>query len=281
MESTSLIWLVTGASSGFGRCLVEQAVAAGHRVVATARNPQSLEELTDRAPDSVRTAALDVTKPESVSSAVAEAARHWGRLDVVVNNAGYGLVGALEEYDDDQIARNLDTNLLGPLRVIRAALPVLRTQRSGHLINFSAAAAITNYPGFSVYGGAKAALEAVTESLRLELGPFGVKVTLVVPGPFRTDFIGRSLDRATRQIAGYEASSGRFAGFLDRMDGKQPGDPVRAASRIVRMVGQGRAPLRLVLGKYALDKTRKMLVAREAELREWEPEGLETEFPAG
>ncbi len=274
MSTASRVWFVTGTSSGFGRCLVEQALAAGDRVVATARNPDALAELSVRAPEALRVLTLDVARPEEVRRVVGEARDVWGRLDVIVNNAGYGLVGALEEYDDAQIERNVATNLMGPLHVIRAALPILRSQKSGHIINLSAAAAISNYPGFSVYGGAKAALEAVTESLRLELASLGIRVTLVEPGPFRTNFIGRSLDRGSRRLPDYDASSGRFLRVLETMDGRQPGDPERAAAAIVQMVKDGKGPLRLVLGKYAIDKTRRTLASRESELRDWEAVGL-------
>lgn len=273
------IWLITGASSGFGRHLTEHALTSGARVVAAVRSPQSLDDLAARTPDALRVIPLEMTHPASIRRAVGEAQGFWGRLDVVVSNAGYGLIGALEECGDEQIERNLATNLSGPLHLIRAVLPGLRAQRSGHLIHLSAAAAMGNYPGFSVYGGAKAALEAVFESLRLELAPLGIRVTLVVPGPFRTDFIGRSLDRAVHRMPEYDNSSGRFLGFLERMNGRQPGDPERAAAAIVRMVSEGKAPLRLVLGKYAVDKTRKTLAARAAELAEWESVGLGTDFP--
>ncbi|MFO1461100.1 MAG: SDR family NAD(P)-dependent oxidoreductase [Verrucomicrobiota bacterium] len=281
MSDSKRVWLITGGSSGFGRSLVLAALAAGDPVVATARNPDSLAGLEAASAGAMRILTLDVTRPDQVRSVVSEAAASWGRLDVVVNNAGYGLVGALEEYGDDQIERNLSTNLLGPVNLIRAVLPTLRAQRSGHIINLSAAAAISNYPGFSIYGGAKAALESITESLRLELAPLGIRVTLVEPGPFRTEFIARSLDRGASRISDYDGSSGRFLGFLQKVDGKQPGDPDRAAAAMVRMVHGDRVPLRLVLGKYAIDKTRKMLAAREAELKEWEAIGTATDFPVG
>ncbi|MBN8247127.1 MAG: SDR family NAD(P)-dependent oxidoreductase [Verrucomicrobia bacterium] len=275
----SPVWFITGAASGIGRRLAEQALASGARVVAAVRSPKSLEDLACRAVDSLQVVSVDMAEPASIRRAVEEAQRCWGRLDVVVNNAGYGLVGALEECGDDQIARNLATNLVGPLQLIRAVLPFLRAQRSGHLITLGAAAAIGNYPGFSVYGGAKAALEAVSESLRLELAPFGIRVTVVVPGPFRTDFIQRSLDRAAHRMPEYEPTAGKFLGFLERMNGRQPGDPERAAAAIVRMVSEGKAPMRLVLGKYAVDKTRKTLAARAVELAAWEAVGLGTDFP--
>lgn len=273
------VWLITGCSSGFGRSLAEKAIAAGDRVVATARNVDALVPLLRLSPDSVALVALDVTKPDQVRSAVAEAHAIWGRFDVVVNNAGYGLIGAVEECSDAQIERNLETNLLGPIRLIRAVLPHLRAQRSGHLIQISAAAAISNYAGFGIYGAAKCGVEGLSESLRAELAPLGIRVTLVQPGPFRTDFISRSLDRAEQRISDYDATSGKFQQFLSRISGKQPGDPDRAAEIIVQMVHRGKAPMRLALGKYAVDKVRKVLRSREAELTEWESAAAGADFP--
>jgi NAD(P)-dependent dehydrogenase (short-subunit alcohol dehydrogenase family) len=280
MNDSSRVWFVTGCSSGFGRALAERIVAEGDLLIATARQAETLSTLADLAPDSVRVLALDVTDPVAVRRVVNEAHAAWGRLDVIVNNAGYGLLGALEECGDDQIARNFATNLLGPIHVMRAALPLLRARRSGHIVNLSAAAAIANYAGFGIYGGAKCGLEGVSEAVRAEAAPLGIKVTLVQPGPFRTDFIARSLERAANPIADYNATSGKFAQFLERVSGRQPGDPERAAAAIVKMVRDGRAPQRLVLGRYAADKVRKTLKAREAELNEWESVALATDFPA-
>jgi len=272
--------LVTGVSSGFGRALVEQILAAGDRVIGTARKPETLADLVSRAPDQLQVLALDVADPVQVRAVVTEAAGIWGRLDVVVNNAGYGLVGALEEYTEAQIERNLATNLMGPLYVMRAVLPLFRAQKSGHFVNLSAAAAISNYAGFSVYGGAKAGLEMVSESVRAETAPLGIKVTLVEPGPFRTDFIGRSLERGAERLPDYDGTSGKFLGFLERINGRQPGDPDRAAAAIVKVVQEPNPPFRLVLGNYAIGKTRRMLAARGAELDTWEAAGMPMDFPA-
>lgn len=277
-ENPPRVWLITGCSSGFGRALAERVLARGHRLLATARNPESLAALAAQYPESCRTFALDVTNPAQVKSTVAAAAATFGQLDVVVNNAGYGLIGALEECDDEQIWRNFNTNLFGALRVIRAALPILRAQKRGHIINLSAAAAISNYAGFSIYGGAKWALEGVSESLALELRTLGIKVTLVEPGPFRTDFIRRSLDRGAQPIADYEASSGKFAAFLEKMDGAQPGDPDQAAEAIIKITEADRPPLRLVLGKYATDKALRNLESRRREIEAWKEVGLPTDF---
>jgi NAD(P)-dependent dehydrogenase (short-subunit alcohol dehydrogenase family) len=277
----SLVWLITGCSSGLGRALASAALARGDRVAATARQPAALAELAAAYPDTCRTFALDVTDPAQVNAAVADTLATFGRLDVLVNNAGYGLVGALEECSEAQIARNFEVNCFGALRVIRAALPQFRAQKGGHVICISAAAAIANYAGFSVYGAAKRALEGAAEALALEGRTFGLKVTLVQPGPFRTDFIARSLDRAATPLPDYEATSGKFARFLGTMDGKQPGDPARAAAAIIATVTADRPPLRLVLGPYATDKVRRTLTASQRELDAWAPVGGPTDFTPG
>lgn len=277
-ENPARVWLITGCSSGFGRALAEQVLQHGHRLIATARDVTTLAELVAQFPETCRALTLDVTNAAQVKSVVTEAAGAFGQLDVVVNNAGYGLIGALEECDDEQIWRNFNTNLFGALRVIRAALPILRAQKRGHIVNLSAAAAISNYAGFSIYGGAKCALEGVSEALALEVRSLGIKVTLVEPGPFRTDFISRSLDRGSQPIADYETSSGKFAAFLEKVDGAQPGDPVKAAQAIIQITETDRAPLRLVLGKYANDKALKQLEVRRRELDAWKEIGLPTDF---
>ena len=272
------VWLITGCSSGFGLALATSALARGHRVIATARHASPLDELVKRHPESCRVLALNVTDSAQVKSTVAAAVEVFSRIDVVVNNAGYGLVGAFEELGEEQIARNFSTNFFGALEVIRAALPILRAQRSGHLVNISAAAVISNYAGFSIYGASKWALEGVSESLAAELKPLGIKVTIVQPGPFRTDFIGRSLERAESHLADYDRTSGKFLRFLESMYGKQPGDPALAADAIIDAVESATPPLRLVLGKYANEKARKKLADAERERAAWEHVGRPTDF---
>ena len=273
------VWLITGCSSGLGRALAARVLGRGHRLIATARHPETLADLVATAPDRCRAIALDVADANQVAPVIARAAEAFGRLDVVVNNAGYGLIGAVEEYDDAQIARNFETNFFGALRVIRAALPILRAQRRGHFVNLSAAAAIANYPGFSIYGATKWALEGVSESLAAEVRPFGLKVTIVQPGPFRTDFISRSLERATGHIPDYDQSSGKFQRFLETMNGRQPGDPTKAADAIIAAVASENPPLRLVLGPYAIDKARRKLASAARELDAGSAAGLATNFP--
>lgn len=268
----SLTWFITGCSSGFGRALAEAAIAAGHRVIATARDVRSIADLEKEGV--CRVAALDVTDAANVREVITEA----GAFDVLVNNAGSGLIGAVEECSDEQIRQSFETNFFGPLNVIRAALPMLRAQKRGHIIHFSAAAAISNYPGFGVYGGAKAAMEFLGESLRQELAPLGIRVTLVQPGPFRTDFIARNVEKASTHLADYDATSGKFGRLIASMDGKQPGDPARAAQVLLQLVAAENPPLRLVLGKYANDKARRRAADLEKERAAWESLSLATEF---
>lgn len=276
-DDSTRVWLITGCSSGLGKALARGALEQGHRVIATARDTAAVEELASGFPETCRTLPLDVTDTEQVKDVVAEAARAFGRLDVVVNNAGYGLIGALEELEPEQIERNFAVNFFGAVAVIQAALPVLRAQQSGHFVNISAAAAISNYAGFSIYGATKCALEGMSEALAQEVKPLGIKVTLIEPGPFRTEFIGRSMEKARQRLSEYDRSSGKFMQFLDATDGKQSGDPVKAAEAIIQAVMAERPPMRLVMGKYAVDKVRKKLATAEKELKEWEELSLTTD----
>lgn len=260
------VWFITGCSTGFGRALAERLVDAGAHVAASARDPRTLDALVARAPERVLALGVDVTKAGEVDRGIAAAVERFGGLDVVVNNAGAGLIGALEELGADQILRNFDVNLMGPIRVIRAALPHLRARGRGHLITMSAAAAIQNYPGFSIYGGAKAGLEGVHEALAQELAPLGVRVTLLVPGPFRTDFVGRSLTRAASRNPAYAGTAGRFEATITKLNGTQPGDPMRAAEVIMKLAEMDRPPLRAFLGKYAIAKVKKKLEAVRGEV---------------
>ena len=279
-DSTPRTWLVTGASTGFGRALAEAIISSGDVVVATARQPESLDDLASRAPDQCHALALDVTRPGAASEAVREALDRAGRIDVLVNNAGRGLLGAVEECSEAEARACMELNFFGQLAVLQAVLPHFRARKSGHVVQMGAAAAISNYAGFGLYGAAKAAISSVMESLAQETRALGIHVTLVEPGPFRTDFIGRSMARAAATLPEYAATAGRFGQYLGKIDGKQPGDPHRAAALIVRMVQSGQAPLRLVLGKYAIDKTRRTFAARERELAAHEADCVATDAPA-
>ncbi|QYU70337.1 SDR family NAD(P)-dependent oxidoreductase [Leptolyngbya sp. 15MV] len=272
------VWLITGASSGLGRAIADAAARRGDRVFATARSPERLSDLLSRHPGLVRSHRLDVADPAQIDEAVAAALASMGRVDVMVNNAGYGVLGALEELAPEQIERNLRTNLLGPIRLMRALLPAMRRQGGGTIVNISAAAAIHNYPGFSVYGAGKAGLEAAGDAVAAEAAPMRVRVIAVQPGPFRTDFIARNVERAASSVADYAGTSGKFAALISGMSGKQPGDPAKAADAILRAVDSDKPPARLVLGKYAIAKARKRAQVLAAELDAWEPIVGPTEY---
>jgi NAD(P)-dependent dehydrogenase (short-subunit alcohol dehydrogenase family) len=272
--------LITGASTGFGRALAQEALSRGHQVALAVRNPESVGDLVQEFPIKAHAIPFDLTKPEDAARSVSETVTRFGSLDVLINNAGYGLLAALEESTDEQLARNLETNFTGPFRLIRAALPVMRAQKSGHVINLSAIAAYANHPGFAVYGGAKAALDAACDAAAQEVAPLGIKFTMVIPGPFRTDFIGRSLDHAKR-LPDYEGTVGKFGGFLSKMDGKQPGDPAKAAQAILDLLDVEKPPFRFLIGGYAHTMFSKKIASMEAEMNAWKEKGQATDFPPG
>jgi NAD(P)-dependent dehydrogenase (short-subunit alcohol dehydrogenase family) len=272
--------LITGASTGFGRSLAKEALERGHQVALAVRNPESVADLVAQFPAKAHSIGFDLTNLPDAERAVAETVEQFGTLDVLINNAGYGLLAALEESTDEQLARNLETNFTGPFRLIRAALPVMRGQKSGHVITMSAIAAYANHPGFAVYGGAKAALDAACDAASQEVAPLGIKFTQVIPGPFRTDFIGRSLDHGPR-IPDYEGTVGKFGGFLSKMEGKQPGDPAKAAAAILDLMDAEKPPFRLLIGGYAHTIFAKNLAAQDAEMKAWKEKGLPTDFAPG
>lgn len=265
----TLRWMITGASSGFGRAIAEAALAGGDSVVATARNPADL--LQD---ERVLPLALDVTDPAQVAAAVERA----GPVDVLVNNAGHGLLGALEELTDIQLRQVLETNLWGALRMTRAVLPQMRARRRGHIVQMSSVGGVVANPGHAAYGMSKFALEGFSEALAGEVAPLGIRVTLVEPGPFRTDFAGRSMAFAD-PIADYaDTPAGALRRRFREQDGVQPGDPARAAAAIAATVRADTAPLRLPLGNEAVTRIRAKLRAQLADLDTCEELSLSTAF---
>lgn len=276
----SRVWLITGTSTGFGRELAEVVLEGGGRVVATARRPESLGELTAKYGERVLSQRLDVTIPAEVSAAVSAARERFGRIDVLVNNAGFGMVGAVEETSDAELRRIFETNFFGAMSVTRAVVPVMRAQGSGHILNVSSIGGLTSlFPGFGAYCATKFALEAESEALSVELRPFGVKVTIVEPGAFRTAFNGSKNARPAESIDAYRESVGGIAKWLDSMDGKQPGDPRRAAQAMVKVVESGEPPLRLLLGSDALAEARRKLEVLRRDIDGWEALTKGTNFP--
>src|SRR3984957_13799006 len=251
------VWLITGSSSGFGLQLAQTALEHGDRVVATARQASSLDELVATAPDGAALAVrLDVNDPDERAAAIAAAVDHFGGLDVLVNNAGFGSVGAVEEIRLDEFRPLMETMFFGPLALVQAALPIMRAQRSGAIVQISSMAGQVTMPGFGAYCASKFALEAVSESLAAEVTPFGIQVLIVEPGAFATGFGGARMQRSPQLDDVYAETVGPTRAAVDGMDGSQPGDPARAAAAIVRAVGHAEAPLHLALGDEAVDAIR-------------------------
>lgn len=271
-------WLITGASRGIGRALAEAVLQAGHRLVATARDPARLSDLVERHGEAVRTFALDVTDRVRAASAVAVARDHFGGLDVLVNNAGYGDVNSVEDASLDQFRQQIETNLFGTIIMTKAVIPLMREQGSGHIIQFSSVGGRIGAPGRAAYSAAKWAVEGFSESLAREMALIGVRVTIVEPGGFRTDFAGASttLHEGRRE---YDAVVGATARAQRAYDGQQPGDPARAGAALLELASLQRPPLRLALGNDALDLIAAADRARLQELEQWRPLSASTDYP--
>ena len=271
-------WLITGVSRGIGKALAEAALARGDTVVGTVREG---EPQIARGQGIFHCLTLEILDPKAIETTVLRAFELAGHLDVVVNNAGYGLLSPVEDVSDAEMARLFEVNVFGPLRVIRAALPRLRAQRSGHIINITSIAGRAPNAGSGVYAATKAALEGLSQSLSQEVGPLGIKVTAVAPGAFRTDFLSdHSIRKANSWSEGYAASAGKVIEYLGTMDGKQIGDPVRGALGILAAVDSDTPPLHLLLGSDALRRAREKLDDVIDEIDRWEQVTRSTDFPA-
>jgi len=274
-------WLITGSSRGFGRELAKAVLDSGDRVIATARRPEQLDDLVREYGDRVRAVALDVTNAAAARTAVQTALDEFGVLDVVVNNAGYANSSSIEETSDEDFRAQIETNLFGVVNVTKAALPVLRTQRSGHFIQFSSIGGrVGGTPGLGAYQTAKFAVEGFSEVLNNEVKPFGIKVTIVEPGGFRTDWAGSSM-RIAPVSEDYEQTVGWMIRYRESSGGKQPGDPARAAKIIIDIVHLDDPPLRLLLGSDAVELAEEASKARAAEAEKWADVSRSSDFPAG
>ena len=266
----SKVWFITGCSTGFGRNLAQEALAKGDKVAVTARNPNDVKDLSDKYPDTAFAVALDVTKPEQVKDAVGKAVEKFGRIDVLVNNAGIGYFGAIEESEDDQVRRMFEINFFGLATVTKEVLPVLRKQRSGHIINISSVGGSVAFPGIGMYNATKFAVTGYSESLAKELAPLGIKVTVIAPSGFRTDWAGRSANNSKIVIDDYKASAHTNQDTIRGNSGSQAGDPVRAAQAIIKIVETEDAPVRLFLGAGALKGIRTKIAEMQTDIDAWE-----------
>jgi NADP-dependent 3-hydroxy acid dehydrogenase YdfG len=259
----SKVWLITGSSTGFGRVLAEVLLEKGERVVATARNIESLADLQEQYPDTLRALTLDVTNFSQIDEVI-KASNDWAtRIDVLVNNAGFGLVGAIEECSMDEIRHQFETNVFGAIAMIQAVLPTMRAQKAGHILNISSVVGVTSYMGTGFYSATKHALEAINESLGKEMETFGIKSIAINPGPFRTDFAGRSLRLSAKTIDAYDGPVHDRRTGIQEMDGTQVGDPYKAALAMIAVVEAENPPQNLPLGKMAYevfhDKAKKLV----------------------
>lgn len=277
--SDAPVWFVTGCSSGLGRAFVCAALAHGFRVVATARDPKTLGDLLAGHEGQAISLALDVTKADQIKYAVSEGERAFGRIDVLVNNAGYGYLAAVEEGEEKDIRALFETNFFGLAAVTRAILPGMRGRRQGSIVNIASVGGIVGFPGSGYYAATKFAVEGLSESLAHEVEPLGIHVLLVEPGPFRTDWAGRSLKQSPIFIGDYEQSAGHRRRETAAYSGKQAGDPVRAAEAVIKALQSPAPPRHLVLGHAGVNAVETQLRSMLQEIASWKATSLGTDFP--
>jgi NAD(P)-dependent dehydrogenase (short-subunit alcohol dehydrogenase family) len=273
------VWLITGTSQGFGHELVRAALARGDRVVATSRDPHKVAANFADAADHLLAMPMDLRDPAQIAAVVDGAIARFGRIDVLVNNAGFGIVGAVEEASDTEIDHVFEINVFGLLRVTRAVLPCMRAQRSGHVVNLSSIGGLVGFAGFGIYNATKFAVEGLSEALAKEVTPLGIHVTLVEPGPYRTDFLGGSLAVAHTELPDYAGTAGQIRSARKTRHGAQAGDPVRAADAIVEAVTSAQPPLHLLLGAYAYQMATQKLDALRGEMETWRALAVSTDYP--
>ncbi|MCJ9695763.1 oxidoreductase [Rhizobium sp. PRIMUS64] len=280
MSSPTPTWFITGASSGLGRALAEAVLARGWRAAMTARRPETLADLTAEHGDRALALALDVTDSNSIAGAVHDAETHFGVIDVLVNNAGYGYLSAIEEGDDAEIRAQFETNVFGLIAVTKQVLPGMRSRRQGHIFNVSSLGGLVAFAATGYYHATKFAVEGLSESLSHEVKSLGIDVTILEPGAFRTDWAGRSMVESSTIIDDYAETSGKRRQATRSVSGNQPGDPVRAATAIISAFEADEPPLRLLLGAPALKIARERLDALRANFEAWAETTLSADFPS-
>ena len=278
--NTKQVWFITGASKGFGLELVTQLLAQGHRVAATSRNIAELRRTANTESVDFLPLEVDLATESSVSAAIQATIGQFGRIDVVANNAGYGQLGSLEELTDEEARANFEINVFGTLNVIRQVMPQLRKQQSGHILNFSSIAGILGtFPGWGIYCATKFAVEGLSESLSAEVAPFGIKVTVVEPGYFRTEFLSSdSLRIPEGKMDEYALVRESEAMHQQQIKGNQPGDPAKAVAAIIRVAADANPPLHLLLGQDAYDMTNVKIKALQDDMAQWKDLTVSTGF---
>lgn len=276
-NNTRKVWFITGASAGFGKSFAEYAIQQGYQVVVTARRLDKLESIKALAPDQVEALRMDVNNNTEVSQAVTSAVSRFRRVDVLINNAGYGIVGAVEETPEDELRAQMETNFFGAVSVTRALLPIFRQQQSGAIVNISSLGGQLSVPGFGAYSASKFALEGISEALAAELAPLGIKVLIVEPGQFKTELAGAAM-RYMPELAAYKDTVGPTRNFAQTMHGTQEGDPFKAAAAIDKALLAANTPLRLQLGEDAVNAIKQHSENLLKDLAAWEQIAVDTKL---
>ena len=280
----SPVWFITGCSTGFGRELAQCVLMQGWRAVVTARDRARVADLADPTRGHEQSALaldLDVTSAAQISAAVQAAQARFGRIDVLVNNAGYGYQSSAEEGDEAEIRAQFDANVFGLFAMTRAVLPGMRAQRRGHILNITSVAGLAGFPGSGYYAASKHAVEGFSDSLAAECAPLGIKVTCIEPGPFRTDWAGRSLRQTPNRIQDYADTAGIRMKATAQGSGAQPGDPARAAAAMIRITQAENPPRHLVLGAFGVEAVRSRLQRTLADIEQWRDASVGADFPKG
>jgi NAD(P)-dependent dehydrogenase (short-subunit alcohol dehydrogenase family) len=273
------VWFITGCSTGFGREIARQVLGRGWRAVVTARNPEQVRDIVGENDENALALGLDVNDKDAVARAVQAAQEKFGGIDVLVNNAGYGYLAAIEEGEEDEVRAMFETNVFGLIELTKAVLPGMRARKRGHIVNFSSIGGLVSFTATGYYHATKYAIEGLSESLAQEVSPLGIKVLIVEPGPFRTEWAGRSIKQSKTRIPDYEQTAGKRRAETEARSGNQVGDPVRGAAAIIKAVESKETPLRLLLGKPALDLAYKKLETLKANFDAWAETTREADFP--
>ena len=278
MENKGKVWFITGVSSGLGKQIAKEVLSKGEIVVGTFRKPEQVEAFNNEIPGQSFGVLMDVSKSEMIEAGMKSVIDQFGKIDVIVNNAGYGHMGSVEEASDDEVRRQFEVNVFGVLTTLREALPTMRKQKSGHIINITSIAGRVGSQGLGIYNGSKFALEGIGEALAAELKPLNIKVTNVEPGPFRTEWAGASATYDNTKIEDYESTVGERIRSLEQLSGNQPGDPKKAAEAIYKLAQLEEAPVHLPLGKIAYNVFGTVLENLGKELNDFESLGKEVDF---
>jgi len=277
----SKVWFITGCSTGFGRELAKHVLESGHKAVVASRKTEDVEDIVGDYPDTAIAVKLDVTKEDEIKSSVEEATKKFGQIDVLVNNAGIGYFGAIEESEDDEVRRMFEINFWGLANMTKAVLPGMRKQRSGNIVNIASIGGLVGFPAVGYYNATKFAVDGFSDALSKETAPLGIKVTVVCPSGFRTDWAGRSANNSKIVIDDYKDTAETNKNNIRNVSGKQAGDPVRAAKAIVEAVESANPPLHLLLGAAALKGARNKLEVLKKDFDNWEDTTTGADFPAG